>query len=506
MGTQLDLSAAPLPPTRHQIAGIEQIVQHKAFFLMDEMGMGKSMQVISASSVLFTQHIIDRVVIVAPASVRSVWSDPEHGQIVTHGWPTISNLITIYHRRKPWFVHGADHDRYLEWIVTNYEYIRGGGLKLETLIRRCDERTLLVLDESTAIKSTTAAQTKACQRLRKRCGRVVLLTGTPIAHSPLDLLSQANMLHPAILSDRPGESMNLYQFRNKYCRMGGYQGRHILEFPKAGLQDLQKRLKPVALRREKKDCLDLPPKLAPVTLTATLSADSWKLYKDMRQHALIELAGQVSVAPQAVTKLLRLSQLTSGFVGGLRGPVALQHTGTEKIDVLVQWVETQLAANPTFKVVIWSVFREDVIRVSEALERLSLEVGRLWGQSPAQERDHALRLLHPSTVNVAAPCAVVGTPSAGSLGITLAGASTVCYMNSPYSLSQRLQSEDRTHRPGQTAEAVSYYEIAAEGPSGQRTIDHIVIKALRQRQELAEWTAAAWLDHLKQQKTSGPSF
>lgn len=43
MGTQLDLAAAPLPPTRHQIAGIEKIVAQSAVFLMDEMGMGKSM-------------------------------------------------------------------------------------------------------------------------------------------------------------------------------------------------------------------------------------------------------------------------------------------------------------------------------------------------------------------------------------------------------------------------------------------------------------------------------
>mgnify|MGYP003144188393 FL=1 len=79
------------------------------------------------------------------------------------------------------------------------------------------------------------------------------------------------------------------------------------------------------------------------------------------------------------------------------------------------------------------------------------------------------------------------------------------YLNNAYSLNIRLQSEDRIHRPGQTGAAVNYFEIAAEGPKGQRTIDHIVLKALRHKRELAEWTASAWLDELKNQRSSDPS-
>jgi SNF2 family DNA or RNA helicase len=85
------------------------------------------------------------------------------------------------------------------------------------------------------------------------------------------------------------------------------------------------------------------------------------------------------------------------------------------------------------------------------------------------------------------------------MGITLAAASNVVYLNNAYSLNIRQQSEDRTHRPGQTR-AVSYFDVLAEGPAGQRTIDHIVLKALREKRELAEWTASAWLEALKEQK------
>ena len=501
MGTRLNLTACPMPPTAHQITAIEKIVAEPFVFLTDEMGMGKSKTIIDAASVLQQQNKIDTVLIVAPASVKSVWLDPELGQLATHGWPTIANTVTHYHaRRQQWLMGRGDP---LLWIVTNYEFIRQ-GIKgrsrylppaLETLIMQCSDRTLLVLDESTAVKTGRAHQTRACMWLRKRCGRVVLMTGTPIAHSPMDLLSQANMLHPSILSDRVGEYTNLLQFRSRYCDMGGFQGKQIIRF--RNLEDLQARLKKHTLRRLKKDCLDLPPKLAPVPLTVTLTPTTWTLYKTMRDHALVELGGEVSVAAQAVTKLIRLSQLTSGFLGGLAG-TKTEQTGSEKIDFLLSWLKERLTEDPTFKVVIWTQFRADVERLRDALHALPLEVGTLWGASKAQERQHALRLLHPSTAPEGA-AAVIGTPQSGSMGITLAAASNVVYLNNAYSLTIRQQSEDRTHRPGQTR-AVSYFDVLAEGPAGQRTIDHIVLTALREKRELADWTASAWLEALKEQK------
>ena len=100
---------------------------------------------------------------------------------------------------------------------------------------------------------------------------------------------------------------------------------------------------------------------------------------------------------------------------------------------------------------------------------------------------------------------VVGTPQTGAFGITLASAGSMIFLNNARSLSTRLQAEDRIHRPGQTGSSVNYFEIAAEGPKGQRTIDHIVLKALRQRRELAEWTASAWRDALVEQRSNDPS-
>lgn len=502
--TNLDFSACRFAPTDHQLTAIKKITAEPYVFLCDEMGMGKSKSVVDSASALFSQGQIDKVIIVAPAQVKPVWLDPELGQLVTHCWPTISNRIHHFHSRRQSWHTGADTSTHLDWIVTNYEYIRRGFRArsrhvpeaLEVLLDHCTDRTLLVLDESSAVKTGRAYQTRAAMHLRRKCGRVVLMTGTPIAHSPIDLLSQANILHPSILSDTD-QPMNLIGYRAKYCTMGGFRGKQILSF--RNLKDLQDRLKPHTLRRLKKDCLDLPAKLDPVTITTTLSKETWKAYAAMRDHMIVQLAGSVSVAQQAVTKLIRLSQLTSGMLGGIEGSDEIKELSTEKIDTVVAWVTEQLDIDPNFKVVIWTQFRADVERVRDALKHLPMELGTLWGGGKATERHHALRLLHPETAPERA-AAVIGTPGAGALGITLSAASTVVYLNNPHSLNIRVQSEDRNHRPGQT-HTVSYFDVVAEGPKGQRTIDHIVLKALRQKRDLADWTASAWLDELKKQKS-----
>jgi SNF2 family DNA or RNA helicase len=83
------------------------------------------------------------------------------------------------------------------------------------------------------------------------------------------------------------------------------------------------------------------------------------------------------------------------------------------------------------------------------------------------------------------------------MGLNLTAAHTVMYLSNDYSLKTRLQSEDRVHRPGQT-NVVSYYDVVATGPDGQKTIDHHIIKALREKNDIATWTTSAWLAALRE--------
>jgi hypothetical protein len=515
----------------HVKVGAAALLTHPYFALFDEMGAMKSAQVIIAAQMLFEQGVIDNVVVVAPASVRTgVWFDPELGELSRHLWDDLPSTVTEFHARVRSWTHGpeiAPAARRLQWIVTNYEFVR----PVERLVARqkkdhrllqllpcCTAKTLLVLDESSAIKSAQSQQTKACLQLRQRCGRVVLLNGTPIANSPGDMFSQGNMMSKLILN-----CPSYTQFCARYALMKPVLGRggRPLTSPRgfvikaveswSRIDDIQRRFAPYVLRRLKKDCLDLPAKLPPVMLTVPLTPAVWALYKEMRDELVVWLSTtHVSQAAQAMTKIMRLSQITSGFLGGIEEinlhpdtlvpmhAAPIQEVGFEKQTLFLAWLDERLIEDPTIKILVRSRFRPEIFRLSNALkDRGDVLTGLIVGGQKREERHAALMLLDPRTMPPG-PVVVVMSVGAGALGLNLTGAHTMFTLSNDFSLHHRLQSDDRIHRPGQTA-AVSYFDLVATGPQGQKTIDHRVLAALVAKHDLATMTTQGWLNALKEE-------
>jgi hypothetical protein len=554
-----NLERCKLKPFDHQVVGIDKLVSHPVFALFDEMGAGKTLQTIVAAQLLYLADEVDKLVVVAPAAVRSVWFDPDLGELRKHLWD-LDVSVEQYHagKRRAWSL-GQPTGRSFKVIVTNYEFIRATK-RLEPLLERVNTRTMLVCDESSAIKNPKAEQTKAVIQLRRRCGRVLLLNGTPIANNPLDMYAQGLVMDPRIL-----DCKSYFHFRAKYAVMGGFNQRQVIAWQ--NLEDMQRRFMPYVLRRLKTDCLDLPPKLDPVTLSVPLTDKTWRTYRDMRDEMVAWLGhDKIAVASQAVVKGMRLAQLTSGFLGGIQqveaaladvmrdsgledevddrpsfipqvraahGQFHLPHVpitpdpdreaivylppeevGREKLDFFLDWIAQRLEDDPNLKLLAWCRFRPELARVVAGLaERFpQVHVGAIWGGQTQDryrtiageqvlvkegERGRALRLLDPRTTPKG-PVIVVGTPSTGSMGLNLTAANVVVYMSNDFSLKTRLQSEDRVHRPGQTR-GVSYFDLVATGPAGQKTVDHLVIKALREKEDVATWTTQAWRAQLMEE-------
>lgn len=505
----LDLSRCRLTPFRHQVFGIEKLLEQPAFGLFDEMGAGKTKQVIDAAQILFEREIIDRVLIVSPAAVRSVWFDETFGELRKHLWEGMPACVLELHAKPRVWGELDKSKKRLFWFITNYEFVRSKE-RLPEILPLCSPKTLLVLDESSAVKSHKARQTLACLRLRKACGRVVILNGTPIANNPGDLYSQANILDPNILG-----CSNWYHFRARYGILGGWQQKQIVAW--RDIDDLQKRLAPYVVRRLKADCLDLPPKLESVVLTKPLTEKTWKIYKEMRDEMVSWLGtSTVSSAQQTIVKIIRLAQITSGFLGGVeeveledadlenlapakRIQLPVEDIGREKLDLFFERLETHLEEDPSLKLLVWSRFRPEVERLYRELgvKYPRISRGLIWGGQKREDRDYALQLLDPRTATKA-PAVVIGTTSTGSMGLNLTSAHTVIYLSNDFSLKTRLQSEDRVHRPGQVS-PTSYFDFVATGPAGQKTIDHTVVKALRSKLELATLTTSAWIQELSEE-------
>lgn len=536
----LDFSRCRLPPFQHQREDVAWLMEHPYALIASEMRTGKTKIVIDAAQFMFEAGVIDKVIVVAPAPVRDVWYDPTLGELAKHLWKDLPATINEYHaRNRVW--HNTSipkgFNETLRWYVTNFEFLRSKN-RLVQLMPACGPKTLLVLDESSFVKNYAAQQTKACMQLRKACGRVVLLNGTPIFHSPMDLFSQGNLLHHAVLACK-----YVTLFKARYAvqeAVLGYGGKalvgphgHVIQRISGwtNLDDLQRRFAPVTVRRLQKDCLDLPPKLDSVTLTATLTPETWRAYKSMRDELVIWLKdSRVATAATAAVRVMRLSQITSGFIGGIEdagiGEADLSELnlegvygepplvkvyegigqlpkvvelGHEKLDVLLWFIEQRLEADPNLHLVAWGRFRAEVFRVLDAVKAKwsHFETATILGGQKRAERLHALSLLKPETAP-AGPVFVAGIEGTGSFGLDMCAAHTCVTMSSGYSPGKSAQTLDRVYGPGQT-HPIAYFDILAVGPSGQKTVDHAVIAARRAGEDVASWTSSAWVKALTEE-------
>ena len=550
--TDLDFSRCRLEPFAHQKEDVQFLLDRPYAFIASEMRTGKSKIVMDAAQMLFERGIITKMIIVAPAPVRGhVWADRHVGQIAKHLWLDLHAVVAEFHEPLRVWKHGPSDKPRFEIYVTNYEFIRS-RTRLTQLLPAAGPKTLLVLDESSFVKGTATQQTQACMHLRYACGRVVLLNGTPLFHSPLDLFSQGNLLHPSIL-----DCKHVTLFKSRYALQApvlGFGGKPVTrtivkgKFTKEiiiheitgwlpeGLADLQRRFAPYTVRRLQAECLDLPPKLDPVTLQAGLSDTEWKYYKQMRDQLVVWLQDdKVATSSTAALKALRLSQITGGFLGGVEDsglaepvdtgllesldfsnlfvappqpeeekPASVEEQiegwmaiGRAKLDVLLWFIEKELARDPNLHLVSWSRFRAEAIRARDEVTKRfpQFETAVLMGDQKKSERAHALGLLHPDT-SPPGPCYVAGIEGTGSFGLDMCAAHTCVTISSGYSPGRASQTLDRVYGPNQKF-PIAYYNIIAVGPKGQKTIDHDILVQRTTGEEIAHRTAAAWVKVLK---------
>ncbi len=321
----IDLSRAPFPPFKHQVEDAELLFRHSYFMVASEMRTGKTKIVVDAMQALYEAKILDTVIVVAPQPVRDVWYDRELGQIAMHAWKGLPMSVTEFHSKPRAWAVGGSPDTRLRWFITNYEWLRD-ETALEALLNWAGPKTAVVFDESSYLRNAKSAQYQACARLRWACGRAYELNGTPLYKNPRDLFAQANLLHPSILECRYISNFEAkYAIKEPVFRTGGEvlkdrwnnDVKTIVGWTKEGLEDLQRRMAPITVRRLQADCIDMPPKLEPVPIFAPLGTATWKHYASMRDELVVWLDKEVASATTAALKVMRLAQITSGFLGGI---------------------------------------------------------------------------------------------------------------------------------------------------------------------------------------------
>ena len=394
------------------------------------------------------------MLVVAPLSILGVWqeefrkfADFEYSIAKLNG-----NESKKIEKLRQIPTHG------LQVAVINYE----SAWRLEKELVAWDS-DLIVCDEGHKIKTHNITASKCMHHLGARARYRMLLTGTIITNKAIDVFSPYKFLNPAVFGN------SFYAFRNRYFDMTGY-GNHTSVMKANMAEELTWRIHSIAFRATKAECLDLPETMEIVQMVE-LEPQAQRLYQQLVRDSYTQIKGGEITAANVLTRLLRLSQLTGGF---LRGDETdrVEHVSSAKLDALSDIIDS--AAQEGGKLVIIARFLPEIDAITRMLKSKSIEYSQITGA--VKDRDEQVRRFQTdSDVTV-----FVGQIATAGLGITLTAADKMVFYSLDYSMSNFEQTRARIHRVGQRNPCTYIYLIA------ENTVDAKVLKALRDKADLAK--------------------
>ena len=414
--------------------------------LLMEMGTGKTLTTIGITGALAGAGRIRRVLVVAPLSIVGVWEE-EFQKFAD--FPYCFVVLSGNGARK--------RDTLRHMAVVNYE--SAWRMEKDLAAWRPD---LIVADEGHKIKTHNIAASKALHRLGAKAGYRLLLTGTVITNKAVDVFSQYKFVNPAIF----GQSF--YAFRGRYFDMVGY-GNHTPVLKKSMEAELMERMHSIAFRATKAECLDLP-EMTDILRQVELEPAALQIYRGLVKESYAELSGGEVTATNILTRLLRLSQLTGGFIGNDETS-AVEQVSCAKLSALEDILDGIMAEGK--KLVIIARFVPEINAICRLLEKRKLRYSCISGGVKDREGQVAAFQNEPEVM------AFVGQIATAGLGITLTAASTMVFYSLDYSMSNFEQAKARIHRVGQRMPCTYLYLVA------RGTVDEKVLAALGDKADLA---------------------
>ncbi|MDD4986630.1 MAG: DEAD/DEAH box helicase, partial [Dehalococcoidales bacterium] len=205
------------------------------------------------------------------------------------------------------------------------------------------------------------------------------------------------------------------------------------------------------------------------TREVELNPKTMKMYRELEQdfYAWVETEkgqGHEISINNALTKLLRLQQVCSGYVPSDDGETV--QTGTEKLDALAEVFDELGQHEP---VVVFCRFRHDLAAVHQAAEMAERTSAELSGSK------NQLQEWQDGKYNVLAV-----QIQAGGVGIDLTRACYCVYYSVGFNLGDYEQSLARVHRPGQERTTFYIHILAVD------TVDEKVQEALEKKKKIVE--------------------
>lgn len=490
----LDQYPHKVDPFQHQLDDLETSTEEVGWAWLWEQGTGKSKALIDNACLLYDAGEIDGVLLIALPGAYRTWEKVGLPKLMPDRWYRQLHVCTFQSSKAKtqWQQRLAADNRAHQgfpWLVMSYDGMMtegGRDAAWEFLKRR---RCLFALDESWAIKTPSAKRTQRFCRASEWAPYRRILNGTPVTNEgPCDLYSQVRFLYPRFWKARGIDDFQA--FKGEYCeietgfkRVGKGRDSKLKEYKYiAGYRNLDRLRSEVAKissRVLKSEALDLPPKLYSQQYFG-MAPEQSRVYSKLRDEYMVELEnGELITAEMVMTRLLRLQQVSCGYVPDDDGDLH-SFKKNPRLDALVESCEPL-----GHQAIVWARFRQDIDRITDALGDRAV---RFDGRLNEDDRERSREAFVRGDAQF-----FVANQAVGGASLDLTQAKTEFYYSNTFSVLHRSQSEDRAHRIGQD-QPVNIVDIVAQG-----SVDQHILGSLQRNFDIASEITG---DHLRQWLTA----
>ncbi|QEC45958.1 DEAD/DEAH box helicase [Pseudobacter ginsenosidimutans] len=415
--------------------------------LADDMGLGKSIQIIAFILSQRKKVKNNTNLLVVPGTLVFNWQ-----QELLKFAPDI-RLLTV---------HGAsrnrtteDFDQY-EIILTTY-----GTLLSDIRFLKDYHFNYAFLDESQHIKNPETQRYKAVRLLNAR-NRIVI-TGTPIENNTFDLFSQLSFACPGLLG-------NKQYFRDIFSIPID-----TFKYSKRA-RELQQKVQPFIMRRTKDEVAPELPEKTEMVVYCEMDEEQRGIYdayeKEFRDYVSAISNDELKRNPMNVLKgLTRLRQICDA--PALLGNEALTGHSSAKIHTLMEQIETK---SPHHKILVFSQFVSMLDLIVAELKKRNIGFETLTGSTHTKKRGEIVNAFQ----NNPDSRVFLISLKAGGTGLNLTAADYVYIVDPWWNPAVENQAIDRAHRIGQNKKVIAIRLICSN------TVEEKIMQMQENKQSLAD--------------------
>ena len=478
----------------YQVIGALHLMMLQRMVLGDATGLGKTATGIAAFTWLLEQDPTLKWLVVCQKSALFQWA--EEVQKFTTGI-TARVIVNEYQGLTGQQARFLQYNQFKENImIINYAPLLN---EYEMIKQALGSNYMVTFDEVTAIKNRKAKTHVACSFIAESAKRVYGLSATIIKNG----LEEVYGIYAVIV---PGLFGKITRFRETYCQMKLMKLRIngvVRMIPQVvgykNLKQFKQVLDPYFLLRKKEDVASELPKLISRKIILEMEPEQKSLYRESLAGIVYEEKvkqeyyeildkmrnGDLSEKTKAKYESLRIKydQFTTtegkkrGKLAALtycqmisNGPALLGHPGESSKDLEFERILVEeLAAE---KVLVFSRFKSGIPFLEVICERNHIGFEKITGDiTSAHDRDRA-RLKFQNDPE----CKVMFITTAGSSSLNLQAASTIIFIDTPWSYGDLVQTIGRAQRIGSIQDHILLIHFVNKGTIDMRVMNRVTTK------------------------------